>query len=249
MDNQQHQQNDSHNQSTPVYDGNGQVVNTISPQTVRRFGRGIGRVVGIMMILFSFPFVAVGVFSIIGALSSVGDATTEGTVTGIERDYMTDSDGDRSQVCQVLYEFSLDGKQYSGRSGVSSNTYCGIREGSTVRVSYKADNPTNNTYRDSGDISFIVFGGIFTVVGMIPFVIGLSALVAVSRSKRHEDLDGDGLHGDSKPATEEQMRLIEAGFRQLGQFYTRPSRRPTQAEARETLRQIQVQLNVRDGTQ
>ncbi|HMS92767.1 MAG TPA: DUF3592 domain-containing protein [Candidatus Saccharibacteria bacterium] len=246
MDNQQHQQNDTTNQQLPVYDGNNQVASTIniSPRTVRRFGRGVGRVFGIGMILFSLPFLIIGIISVISSLGSIGNATTEGTVTGIERDHMADSDGSSMDTCQVLYEFSLDGKQYSGKSIMSSSTYCGISRGSTVNVSYKADNPASNHYHDSGDLNFIIFGTVFTVIGLVPFVMGVSALVAVRKSSQHEDIDGDGLHGDMNPATDEQMRLIEAGFRQLGQFYTPPSRRPTQSEARETLRQIQTQLNV-----
>jgi hypothetical protein len=38
------------------------------------------------------------------------------------------------------------------------------------------------------------------------------------------------------------MRLIENGFRELGQFYQPPAKRPTQAAARETLDRINQQL-------
>jgi len=54
------------------------------------------------------------------------------------------------------------------------------------------------------------------------------------------DATGDGLYNDGSPATDEQMKLIENGFRELGRFHEL-KKRPNQAEAREILDEINKQ--------
>lgn len=88
--------------------------------------------------------------------------------------------------------------------------------------------------------------GIYSIISLmtalVPVFLGVMILVLIRLNRKRSDLNGDGLAGDLEPATEAQMILIENGFRSLGQFYVRPKRRLTQAEARETLDRIQQQV-------
>ncbi len=94
-------------------------------------------------------------------------------------------------------------------------------------------------------VSFFVPGA-FSVIPLMtalgPVFLGTVILVLIRLNRKRADMNGDGLAGDLEPATEAQMILIENGFRSLGQFYVRPKRRLTQAEARETLDRIQQQV-------
>jgi len=87
-----------------------------------------------------------------------------------------------------------------------------------------------------------------TIIGVFPLAIGIRGLVALGKSAQSDDLDGDGIGYDRCTATKEQMRLIEHGMRELGQFYKPPRKRPNQMQARETLRHIQQQLDRRKRT-
>jgi len=85
---------------------------------------------------------------------------------------------------------------------------------------------------------------------MIPFGLGSIFFVAIliviikvfiTVSRRLSDTDGDGLANDDKPATAEQKKLIQEGFRKIG-VHHEVKKGLTQAEARETLREIDKQL-------
>jgi hypothetical protein len=85
----------------------------------------------------------------------------------------------------------------------------------------------------------------FNPIFFLPFII-VPVLIAVVfvcilRVIKHADHDGDGLSGDAKPATPEQKKLIQEGFRRLG-VHHEVKKKLTQAEARETLREIDQKL-------
>jgi hypothetical protein len=85
----------------------------------------------------------------------------------------------------------------------------------------------------------IPFGVVFFAVF---FLIIISVLRTMRAAKgRLSDIDGDGLTNDNKPATTEQKKLIQEGFRQLG-VYHEVKRNLTQAQARETLHEIDRKL-------
>jgi hypothetical protein len=85
------------------------------------------------------------------------------------------------------------------------------------------------------EIPSAIVGLIFIVIGLIPSSIGLLSIRAAFLSRKAIDLDNDGIGDDGLPATPEQLRQIEAGFRDAGQFYM-PRKKMTQGEAREILR-------------
>jgi hypothetical protein len=104
---------------------------------------------------------------------------------------------------------------------------------------------------ESGEISdgtFIILY-IGTAIMMLAatfvfFVLPIWLIIrAVRRYRKTLDTDGDGLPGDGLPATAEQKRLIQAGFRNLGIHHEPPKKRMTQAQAREILREIDRKLH------
>ena len=96
-------------------------------------------------------------------------------------------------------------------------------------------------------ISTFIGGLMFTVFGSVPLGMGIWMLAGARKARKDDDADGDGLQGDRRPATAAQIKLIETGFRELGQYYKQPRKRMTQAQAREALRDIKEQLDRRKG--
>lgn len=160
--------------------------------TARRVGRSVGRAVFTMMILFSMPFLLVGIMMIFMSFFTV-EETVRTSGTSYSSSTVSNADADETF-------FSL------------------------------------NTF---------VMGLGFLAFGAVPTSIGVAGLIRIRKAHRSEDYDGDGAGGDLNRATEEQMQMIEAGFRDLGQFYKRPRKNPTKMEARSTLREIQSQLDAR----
>lgn len=214
-------------------------LDNLSPKQKKVF-YGIGKGATIFMMLIGLPFMLIGIIGGIPQLINHRSASTDGQVTKVIESQSTDSDGTRSTTCTLGYTFDVDGKSYANTTGMSSNTYCGLSEGTTAKINYNPDDPTDNAYSDG--LFSVVFFGIFAAVGLTMFGAGLLAFIKLGKSKKSADMDGDGMDNDLKPASEEQMKLIENGFRTLGQFYVRPNHSITQAEARETLNRIQQQI-------
>ena len=152
---------------------------------------------GIFLLLFGIIFAGVGVDQVnLGKQSEEWSSTTAViTNTYIEEDYDND-DHDYTYYPQVKYEFSVNGKTYTGDSfspggmvnGYSSrsqaeNFLADYRVGSNVTVYYDPDNPEQNA------LSVGVGGDayIFLVVGIFITLSGLVALiVAFSHNKSYE---------------------------------------------------------------
>jgi len=88
------------------------------------------------------------------------------TITQIDYDYHTDSDGDTTTNYTVYVEFEVDGKTYSGRLGFYS---AGMYEGGTVTVLYDIGNPQN--FRSKSGDTFIYI--LLVLVGIAVMAIGL----------------------------------------------------------------------------
>lgn len=210
----------------------------------------VGKVVCIFLILLgfsSFFVISSDVFGLLGLRAATPhSATADGTITKIIEDQHTNTDGSSSLTCTFGYTFNVAGQSYKGIRSMGSSAYCGFSEGAVVKINYNPDDPVDNSYASSNDDAeaFVSrFNTMFAVSGIAMSVIGIGGLLLLGRVKKISDLDGDGMDNDQKPASEAQMKLIENGFRELGQFYVRPSRTIKQGEARETLTRINEQLH------
>jgi len=174
-----------------------------------------------------------------------GYALADGTVTNVRPFGMS------SNPCYVSYEVILNDNTYSGEN--ISHDFCHLEIGDTVKIKYLKSDPRKHEVASESQIKQMapedenvgVFGIIFGFLFIVPFLIGpiipIIIIVMVVRRFRGSDRDGDGLGNDNKPATAEQKKLIQEGFRKLG-IHHEVKKKLTQAQARETLREIDKQL-------
>jgi hypothetical protein len=207
---------------------------TISPASVpqRKPVKALSH--ALLWLVWGFFFGGIGlVFFFLSTPRGDQVATATGTVTSVL--WVSDE----HDACAFSYRFNVDGKGYSDKTRYGSSNICKLSTGNEVEIRYNPSNPDESSYVDT---SVAVFSLFFIVPGSIVFVIGIFNVARWLRHRRKGDLDGDGWEYDARPATDEQMRLIENGFYELGQFYQPSTRRPTQAQAREILQKIDRQL-------
>jgi hypothetical protein len=174
-------------------------------------------------------FLAMGLATIfIDRPSGTQTASAVGQISNIQQ-------GEKS--CWVAYDFVVDGQQYTGSTSFGSSDFCRLRIQDSVEIHYDPAHPTDNSWYEPKRSSSSLWGGlIFAAFGAFGLVVGLLNLIRFKTG----DATGDGLYNDGSPATDEQMKLIENGFRELGRFHEL-KKRPNQAEAREILDEINKQ--------
>lgn len=178
-----------------------------------------------------------GAFTASNYASIAYTAKSEAQITAVTFDTVEPSDTDRADTCSLAYTFTVNKKTYSGASTVSTPGNCVRPVGSNIAIKYDSQQPANSAVDDA---SSLYIGGSFVIVGLlllIAFVVGI--ILSVRHAKR-EDRNNDGLANDGMPATSAQIKLIENGMRELGEFYT--PRAMTQSEARETINEINKKL-------
>ncbi|MDR0591541.1 MAG: DUF3592 domain-containing protein [Candidatus Nomurabacteria bacterium] len=209
----------------------------------------------VIFTLLTVALVAVGGQSLVYAAGPYDDyALADGTVTDIQP---WSSMSDIKKICKISYDVTIDGQDYSGKNDNESD-FCYLAIGDTVKIKYlKSDprkheiakefeiNQINDTNKNSSPNSLffaIPFGVVFVSVAVFLFII--FNIVRASRfvGKKLSDNDGDGLLYDDKPATAEQKKLVEEGFRKLGVYHD-VKKKMTRSQARETLREIDKQLS------
>lgn len=180
----------------------------------------------------------------------------DGVVTNIER-----SPHFPKTHCDIYYEVTIDGETFNDKNGTGMSDFCHLETGDTIKIKYLASDPRQNDVASKWDVDEwnereseenpSIFLVIFGVIAAIPFFVGpllpiiiVIAIISKSRKLRNGDVDGDGLGDDKKPATPEQRKLIQEGFRDLG-IHHEPKKKMTQAQARETLREIDKKLKNR----
>lgn len=174
-----------------------------------------------------------GVFTFTSFQSLAYTAETEGLVTTVTKDH----DPDLGTTCQLSYQFTVGGNAYTGTSDISSNTYCSKQAGSKIPVKYDPQMPSKNTHSNATPL---VIGIAFLAIGLV-FVVGIIVgIIMLIRSSKRDDRNNDGLFNDDMPATAAQLKLIESGMRDLGEFWK--PRKMTQGEARETIDAINRKL-------
>ena len=176
---------------------------------------------------------------------------------------------DINKFCYLSYKVTLDGKEYEEKDTGDTHDFCHLEAGDTLKIKYLKSDPRKHVVASEFEIGQmtvteseigwttttepgsdgsvgpnpLVFIAPFAVVFVIVFVIIMTNAAHIGRvvKDRLSDVDGDGLANDNKPATAEQKKLIQEGFRKLGVYHD-VKKRMTQAQARETLREIDRQL-------
>ncbi|MDR0957106.1 MAG: hypothetical protein LBM09_00820 [Candidatus Nomurabacteria bacterium] len=112
-----------------------------------------------------------------------------------------------------------------------------IKASGTVAVTYNTDDPQNNSPRHGQ----AEWRSTVVMLETIGFGILIACIVRLRYIHRNFDATGDGI-GDNRPATNEQMKIIENGMRELGQFYAIPSSRLTHEQAKQAIDNINQQI-------
>lgn len=77
----------------------------------------------------------------IGELRKKQTAETVGTVYDASENFNHDSSGGGSISCVLRYEYTVNGKSYTG-----SNSSCAIRKGTKGKVCYEPSDPNNSSF-------------------------------------------------------------------------------------------------------
>jgi hypothetical protein len=180
-----------------------------------------------------------------------GYALADGIVTEMERSEMPSS----SNFCYISYDVVLNSQEFSGRNNGISD-FCHLEVGDIIKIMYLISDPRKHEIasefalnvmqdqRESRDNSLGSDSSFrwFMLVPIGIFLIFATGIIVVTiRQRKRMDVDGDGLSNDGAPATAEQKKLIKEGFRRLG-IHHDVKRGLTQAQARETLREIERKL-------
>jgi len=196
--------------------------------------KGRKRVFPITGIVVSLLIIAFGVFGyFIEGLHNNYDGRTVGEITQVTHA----DDG----YCTFQYTFSVGDETFRGNDSEFGSTCSKLQVDYMITIAYDTDNPKFNSaeYGLAG-IGMVVF---VTLTGLGILALCIARLVYIHR---HTDTTGDGI-GDNRPATKEQMKLIENGMRELGQFYMKPKRRPTHEQAKQIIKKINAQIAARRG--
>ena len=184
-----------------------------------------------------------------------GYALTDGIVTDIQPWSPMSNIKD---ICKISYDVTISDKNYSEKDADDTHDFCHLEIGDTIKIKYLKSDPRKHAVASEFEIKNMSKedGGMHAGFGsnmpnplffIAPFVLVFIIILAMviktftQVGRRMSDIDGDGLANDDKPATAEQKKLIQEGFRKLGVYHD-VKKKMTQAEARETLREINKQL-------
>ncbi len=137
---------------------------------------GIFAVLGIVFIVIGI------VTSNFAGIKQENRVKTQAIITEIDR--KRDSDGDTSYKVWVQYE--VQGKLYEEELGAYSSTYS---EGKEIEVIYDKNNPR----KVEAEFESILFLGIFSGIGSIFAIIGITGLVVVCiKNKKRKEVEKTG---------------------------------------------------------
>jgi len=226
-------------------------INPKLPKWMHRIERGTGRIICIVIIILGTLW-TLFIFMVMIFAPDSKNATsfTSATITKVMQDinYKPDgiyisNDGTTPARCTIHYKYTVDGRTFT-QEETQYDENCSLAAGESIQIRYDPNNPASSYFANTnyvGGSASVMLVGLLGLPGIFMLLIGSFGLFAISRSYRSGDFDNDGVPGDLLPATKEQMKLIENGMRELGQFYT-PKKRLNQMEARQILERISKQM-------
>lgn len=143
--------------------------------------------------IICIALIALGIFGLCAAFVageyaiqySLRDSETTATVT--DKTSSTDKYG--YETCDIKYTFTVNDKQFTTESVLSSNYNCQVDPDQQITIRYQANNPGNNAYGDNEDDENMrtVIATSLTLASMIPLGIGFVGLVAIHKAMQAED--------------------------------------------------------------
>ncbi|MEI7690082.1 MAG: DUF3592 domain-containing protein [bacterium] len=137
------------------------------------FGTLLGLVIGIV-----FLFVP----TVFGNLSGTDKmtATTSATVVAVGMNTGS-SDSNNSGTCPLTARYTVNGKEYTKQSSMSSSSNCSLSEGQTITINYNPDFPSSwaNDVKSFGFFLQIFFwAGMFVIISsIVTFIIRLLSII------------------------------------------------------------------------
>lgn len=114
---------------------------------------------------------------IFGSLTGMKDmtASTSANVVAVSAPRTTQSsDGSSSTTCSIKASYTVDGKQYSSASSMSSSDQCNLSAGQTVTIDYNPNNPGSWAYgakAAAGFLSIFFWAGVLVAVASLVTVV------------------------------------------------------------------------------
>jgi hypothetical protein len=134
------------------------------------FGRnkrpGIFGTIGGIVIGVIFMFIP----TFFGNISGINNMTavTSATVVSVgSADYTIDDNGGSSASCPLTVSYSVNGREYTNKSSISSSNYCSLSGGQTITINYNPANPGSWAY---GAKTISNFLQIFFWVGLLALI-------------------------------------------------------------------------------
>ena len=121
---------------------------------------------------------------IFGSLTGMKDmtASTSASVVSVSAPRTTQSsDGSSSTTCSIKASYTVDGKQYSSASFMSSSDQCNLSAGQAVTIDYNPNNPASWAYgakTAAGFLSIFFWAGVVVAVAsLVTVVIRLLSII------------------------------------------------------------------------
>ena len=192
---------------TLVADG---LVGLENPLNGRKTRPGI---LGALFLLgFGGLFVGAGLW--ISGSGADTDATTQGLITDVQRQFRSGSGSGSSSTCGLTAEFTVDGRRYVTSSRVSSGGNCDETTGSSIEVRYNSANPA---VAEVGarplwfGMIFVGVGGLIATAGLVTLAVRAFCIMLGARlyltGSRMVKLSPPG-NGDTGVVEEVRSHLI-----------------------------------------
>lgn len=185
----------------------------------------------IIGIIVSLPIIAFGIFGFFYKKFADGqDGRAIGKIT-----WVSEVNGDRD--CSFKYTFEVDSVTFDGGGTEYGSDCLAVEASGTITVAYNTGNPADNSaeYDQKADFAVVV------MLEIVGFGILIACIARLRYIHLNFDTTGDGI-GDNRPATDEQMKTIENGMRELGQFYAIPKKRLSHEQAKQAISNINQQI-------
>lgn len=117
--------------------------------------------------------------SFFGNVSGIKNMTA--TTTATVQSVGMSSNSSSSSTCPLTVHYTVNGKEYTNQSSMSSSSYCSLTAGQTITVNYNPDNPGAWAYdvkSVSGILMIFFFAGLLVILSsIVTFVIRLLSII------------------------------------------------------------------------
>jgi hypothetical protein len=128
--------------------------------------------------IFGIIFILIPAFSEYMFGMNKMTATTPATIVSVDTN---SSSAESSNVCSLVVQYAIAGKEYTNKSAMSSSSYCSLSKGHIITVNYNPSNPGSWVYDDKTFSKFLqifFWAGLLVLISsMITFLIRLISII------------------------------------------------------------------------